>query len=468
MKFPFAKKKIIVEGVDTIPFESFFQELRQKEYARLDETGNTYLDFTGGNLYAKSQLDKHQKMLRENVFGNPHSTNPTSLASTLLVAEARKTVLRFFNAEDDYHCVFTPNASGALRIVGESYPFSEKSRYLLLTDNHNSVNGIREYCRSKGGVFEYGYLKSADLTIDENKLEDQLNEVHETKTKLFAFPAQSNVSGIKHDLSWIEKAHNKGWDVLLDAAAFVPTSKLDLSKVKPDFVSLSFYKMFGYPTGIGCLLIKKSKFEKLQKPWFAGGTVQMVGVKAQKHWLVNDHERFEDGTINYLDIPAVKIGLDYLSEIGMHRIKERVSALSETISRKVSEIHHKNGNPVVHIYGPRDRKNIGGTLIMNFLDKDGNLFPIEQVEQNANLKKISIRTGCFCNPGLDELNSGITSEELSKYFTEHEDGDFGDRTNFYGKLRGATRISVGISTNKYDIQKFLDFVDTFRNRTLHN
>lgn len=468
MKFPFATNKVVVTGVDTLPFESFFQELRQKEYARLDETGNTYLDFTGGNLYAKSQLDQHQRMLRNNVFGNPHSTNPTSLASTLLVTEARKAVLRFFNAEDDYHCVFTPNASGALRIVGESYPFSEKSRYLLLTDNHNSVNGIREYCKNKGGKFEYGYLKAKDLNIDEQKLEEQLNAGPDSDAKLFAFPAQSNVSGIKHDLGWIEKAHQKGWDVLLDAAAFVPTSKLDLHQVKPDFVSMSFYKMFGYPTGIGCLLIKKSKFDKLQKPWFAGGTVQMVGVKAEKHWLVNDHERFEDGTINYLDIPAVKIGLDYLQEIGMHRITDRISALSEFIYHEINVLNHDNGKPILQIYGPKDRKNVGGTLIMNFLDSAGNTFPIDQVEHKANDKKISIRTGCFCNPGLDEMNSDITEEELGQYFTMHDGGEFGDRTHFFGKLRGATRISVGLATNKEDVQKFIDFVKSFKNKTFHN
>ena len=87
--------------------------------------------------------------------------------------------------------------------------------------------------------------------------------------KLFAFPAQSNVSGVKHDLGWAKKAKNLNWDLLLDAAAFVPTSRLDLTRVKPDYVSLSFYKIFGYPIGLGCLLIHKSKFHKLNKPWVA-------------------------------------------------------------------------------------------------------------------------------------------------------------------------------------------------------
>lgn len=468
MKFPFSKSKIIVSGVDTIPFESFFQELRQKEYSRLDEKGQVYLDFTGGNLYAQSQLDKHHKLLRENVFGNPHSTNPTSLAATLLVKEARATVLRFFQAEDDYFCVFTPNASGALRIVGESYPFNSDSAYLLLTDNHNSVNGIREYCKNKGGEFDYGYLKAEDFTIDEVKLHEQLQAKGDKSQKLFAFPAQSNVTGVKHDLAWVEKAQALGWDVLLDAAAFVPTSSLDLSEIKPDFVSMSFYKMFGYPTGIGCLLIKKSKFETLQKPWFAGGTVDMVGVLDKKHWLISDHERFEDGTLNYLDIPAVKIGLDYLSNIGMHRINDRIVALSEVLYKELSALKHNNGSPLVKVHGPKNRRKVGGTLMMNFLDEKGHPFQIEAIERKANAIGISVRSGCFCNPGIDEINSLITTEELTQYFTVHENGEFGDKTQFLGRLRGATRISVGISTNKADIEKFISFAKGFLNTVLEN
>jgi molybdenum cofactor sulfurtransferase len=41
------------------------------------------------------------------------------------------------------------------------------------------------------------------------------------------------------------------WYVLLDAAAFVSTTPLNLDVYNPDFVTLSFYKMFGFPTGLG-------------------------------------------------------------------------------------------------------------------------------------------------------------------------------------------------------------------------
>ena len=75
---------------------------------------------------------------------------------------------------------------------------------------------------------------------------------------LFAYPAQSNFTGVQHPLEWIAQAQARGWDVLLDAAAFAPTNRLDLGRWQPDFVAISFYKIFGYPTGIGCLLARKA------------------------------------------------------------------------------------------------------------------------------------------------------------------------------------------------------------------
>jgi len=101
-----------------------------------------------------------------------------------------------------------------LHIVGECYPFNKNSLFLLTADNHNSVNGIREYCKAKGGEFKYCQINYEDLTLNEQQIEDYLNSADSFDNKLFAYPAQSNVSGIKHNLNWIEKAKQKGWDVL--------------------------------------------------------------------------------------------------------------------------------------------------------------------------------------------------------------------------------------------------------------
>ncbi len=181
--------------------------LRAREYARLDDLDQVYLDYTGGSLYAESQVVEHQRLLRTGVFGNPHSTNPSSDAATRLADEARAAVLAFLHASpDEYDVVFTANASGALRLVGEAYPFDAGSRLLLTADNHNSVHGIREFARARGATLTYAPLTAPDLRMDDAVLRGELDRAPAGHRHLFAYPAQSNYSGVRHPLEWIEAA----------------------------------------------------------------------------------------------------------------------------------------------------------------------------------------------------------------------------------------------------------------------
>jgi molybdenum cofactor sulfurtransferase len=443
--------------------EAFFAQLRKSEFGRLDQLGHVYLDYTGGGLYAKSQIEKHHALLQNQVFGNPHSTNPTSQAATKLVEEARQSVIDFFQAHD-YHCVFTANASASLKIVGECYPFEQNGAFVLLADNHNSVNGIREFCKNHGGQFEYCPINYEDLTMQNDIVAGIFERYAGFQNKLFAYPAQSNVTGVKHDLKWVARAKAAGWDVLLDAAAFVPTSQLNLSEVQPDFVSCSFYKIFGYPTGLGCLFIHKNAFGKLRKPWFAGGTVTYASVNGKHHFLHDNYERYEDGTVNYLDIPAIKIGLDFIRSIGIERINTRIKALLHTLVRELQKIKHHDGSPVVRLFGSLDLEKHGGSLVMTFFDAQGNKYAYEDIEQLTNAQGISIRSGCFCNPGVDEINSCITNDEFGNYFSSHTTDDYDRMLRQLKRMRGGTRVSVGIATTAEDLQRFLDFVGSLKDK----
>lgn len=438
-------------------FTTAIDKLRNEEFNRLDREGHVYLDYTGGSLYAASQVQKHMELLSRGVFGNPHSTNPTSQLSGKLIEETRQYIKDYFNAAD-YQLVFTANASQALKIIGEGYPFQDQGQFLLLFDNHNSVNGIREYCRGKGAMYTYSPVRLEDLRINEQALEENLDRFADKKNKLFAFPAQSNVSGVKHDLDWIEKAQSKGWDVLLDAAAFVPTNPLDLSVHQPEFVTMSFYKIFGYPTGLGGLFIKNSVFEKLQKAWFAGGTVRMVAVSSDNFFLAENYERFEDGTLNYIGIPALKFGFEKINEVGMPVIQQRVYLLTEWLLKRMLALKHQNGPSLVQVFGPQDMRSRGGTIIFNLFSASGDPLNYYEVEQAANGQKISLRTGCFCNPGIDEINHAIGKDELSRYFTSHTITDFDHMSDSLGRMRGAIRVSLGWASNFADVFGFLQFL----------
>ncbi len=439
-------------------------ELRERDYARLDRLGQVYLDYTGGSLYGELQIRHHQQLLARNVFGNPHSSNPTSMVATRLVESARARVLGFFNASaDEYECIFTQNASGALKLVGEAYPFGEGCHYLLTFDNHNSVNGIREFARAKGAQVTYLPLCLPDLRVDEQALTAELAQGTSGCNNLFAYPAQSNFSSVQHPLEWIEKAHELGWDVLLDAAAFAPTNRLDLHKWKPDFVPLSFYKMFGYPTGVGALLARRSVLGRLHRPWFAGGTITVASVQGDKYYLAEGHTAFEDGTLDYLNIPAIEIGLKHLESVGLELIHERVRCLTGWLLDNLSSMKHASGVPLVRIYGPLGMEKRGGAVTVNFYDREDQPIDIRIIEQAANEHNISLRTGCFCNPGAGEIALQISKGELASCFSQSDHvqrltyDDF--RLCIDNKASGAVRVSVGMVSNFEDVQVLLKFAE---------
>ncbi len=442
-------------------------ELRSTTYLRLDRLKHVYLDYTGGGLYADSQVHAHMDLLLNHVFGNTHSTNPTSIAASTLVDQARAYVLSFFNASpDEYVVVFTQNATEALKLVGESYPFGPDSQYLLTFDNHNSVNGIREFARAKGAKVIYAPVIPPDLRIDGTVLRMHLKRANPQAHNLFAYPAQSNFSGVQHSLEWIVQAKLHGWDVLLDAAAYVPTNKLDLSVVRPDFVTISFYKIFGYPTGLGCLIARKSALSRLRRPWFSGGTITVASVQGDRHFLHEGVEAFEDGTLNYLGIPAIEIGLRHIDRIGYDMINTRVACLTEWLLDELNGLHHDNGMPVVRIYGPMTTEGRGGTITFNFYDRDGHFIDHGIVENCANRENISLRTGCFCNPGAGELALGISADELRACFTGMSTqltlDDF--RRCIDDKNTGAVRISLGLASNFADAYRFVEFAHGFVNK----
>jgi selenocysteine lyase/cysteine desulfurase len=439
-------------------------ELRERDYTRLDRLGQIYLDSTGGELYAESQVRLHQQLLAENVFGNPHSFNPTSQASTRLINQTRRTVLQFFNADpDEYTVIFSQNASGALKLVGESYPFGPGSRYLLTFDNHNSVNGIREFAHAKGAEVTYIPVTLPDMRADTKFLDTALDLGQAAGNNLFAYPAQSNFSSVIHPLEWIERAHARGWDVLLDAAAFAPTNRLDLSEYKPDFMVLSFYKIFGYPTGVGALLARREALKKLRRPWFAGGTITVASVQGDRYYLAEAPAGFEDGTLDYLNIPAVEIGLKHIQSIGYETIHERVRCLTGWLLDNLSALKHSNGAPLVRIYGPLEPVKRGGAVTANFFDREGNPIDHSFIEAEANRSNISLRTGCFCNPGAGEVALGLSKMELVACFSSpgHDQrlsyDDF--RLCIDGKASGAVRVSVGLVSNFEDVQGFLKFAE---------
>jgi selenocysteine lyase/cysteine desulfurase len=439
--------------------------LRADEYSYLDAAGHVYLDYAGAGLPAQGQLAEHAERVRGRCFGNPHSENPASTASTELIERTRLAVLAHFNAPpEEYAAIFTPNATGACRLVGEAYPFSPLTRLVLTQDNHNSVNGIREFARSRGTVTQYVPFCSPDLRVDDDAIRQALST---SSRGLLAYPAQSNFSGVQHPLHWIQTAHEHGYDVLLDAAAYVPTNRLDLSVVKPDFVPVSWYKVFGYPTGVGCLIARREALARLRRPWFAGGSVYLASALADWHTLAGDEAGFEDGTLSFLQIPDVEAGLSWVNGIGIDRIHQRVTSLTGWLLGRLALLRHGNGEPMARIYGPASIRDRGATVAFNLLDPDGNIVDERAVARETAAAGISIRTGCFCNPGALEAAFDLSRADWRRALR----GTAATTDQYLDLLGmpsgGALRASMGLASNLHDVQRFVAFAEaTYQDRTV--
>jgi len=455
----------MVQQVATHPeraaLRRYFEELRTREFARLDECGSVYLDYTGSALYPESHLRAHEEFLKHHVLGNPHSENPASVAATEIVERARADVLDFFGADrTEYTVVFTANATAAIKLVAESYPFVPGSRFTLLADNHNSVNGIRLYATRAGAETIYLPL-DADLRHDRATAIPRAGEA----ASLFAFPAQSNFSGVRHPLELIDEARALGYDVLLDAAAFVPSEPLDLSHARADFTCVSFYKMFGFPTGLGALIARREALAKLKRPWFAGGTVDFVSVERPHHRLLRGAGGFEDGTLNFLGIAALSGGLTFLREVGMARASRRVKDLTARLLSVLDDARHPSGVPAVRVYGPRTGEARGGTVAFNLIDVGGAPIAYGDVERAAGARGIALRGGCFCNPGAAEraleLPAGAMRDCLDSI--PQAEFDLGALAECLGGrfAVGALRASVSLPTTDADLDRLQEFLQDF-------
>jgi len=451
----------------------FLDELRRTDFKRLDNPSrpSCYLDYTGAGLYPESLAQSFADRLVKNVYGNPHSTNPSSQLSSRANEDAKLAVLGFLDASPNvYDLIWTPNATGAIKILAEGFPYQAGQKLIISADSHNSVNGMRAFADSAGAQVEYLDLPDdmLGLRASSDALTERLQTLKGSSASpgLFVTTAQSNITGLKapiHEL--IPLASSLGYTTLLDAAALLPTSKLSLSKLDGslDAVAFSIYKMIGLPTGLGALVIKKELLERLNKPWFCGGTVQLVQAPGTAVTMEQGPARFEDGTIDFLSTLIIPPAFATLEKALSNSLGARVAALTYWTVDQMTKIKHEVGNsPFLLIRSPNIMlpkaemaKLHGGLIAFEVMDPMGAYVSCEVIEYAASLQGISLRAGCMCNPGgaasimkmkdmMGELQSGETKKDI--------------QAKWGVRAAGVTRASFGLASNFSDAYFFINFL----------
>ncbi|XP_042007194.1 molybdenum cofactor sulfurase-like isoform X2 [Salvia splendens] len=475
-------------------------QIRANDFKRLNDV--VYLDHAGATLYSESQMQDVFMDLSSTLYGNPHSQSSCSVTTSDIVGEVRQQVLSFFNASPkEYKCIFTSGATSSLKLVGETFPWSRESNYMYTMENHNSVLGIREYALRQGAAAiavdieditesdamsgKKSGIKIVPHTVQRRGEADcgKIDETSETYN-LFAFPSECNFSGLRFNLDLVNSikegscqipgtfpTHSGHWMVLIDAAKGSSTCPPDLSKYKADFVVVSFYKLFGYPTGIGALIARNESVKLLKKTYFSGVAASIADIDFYQR-RDGVEEFFEDGTVSFLSIASLHHGFKVLNTLTMPAISRHTSSLSSYVRNALLKLRHENGNFVCTLYGINDNEalfdSIGPVISFNLKRPDGSWFGYREVEKLASLSNIQLRTGCFCNPGACAKHLGLSHSDLvSNIEAGHVCWDDHDILN--GKPTGAVRVSFGYMSTFEDAMKLLKFIkSSFVPQMTHN
>ncbi|KAM0714163.1 hypothetical protein Q7P37_010312 [Cladosporium fusiforme] len=301
-------------ALESVPAKFLHADLYQ-EYPQLRDA--TYLDHAGTTIYAKSLFHAWMEDLSSNLYGNPHSASSPSIRASNRIQSARARALHFFQASSDhFDLVFVPNATAAINLVSECFrdyaaSHAQSFWYGYHNDAHTSLVGVRERCD-----VDRCFMNDEEVTA---WISGEASDVSgPPRLSLFAYPGQSNFNGRRLPLDWSRQVRaspsTSNVFTLLDAAALASTSCLDLSNsnAAPDFVVLSFYKIFGFPN-IGALIVRKDSGKMLaSRRYFGGGTVEMVvNANGNKAWHVEKassiHDRLEEGTLPFLGIIALSL-----------------------------------------------------------------------------------------------------------------------------------------------------------------
>jgi molybdenum cofactor sulfurtransferase len=413
--------------------------------------------------------------MTSNLLGNPHSASASSQLSSRIIDDTRLRVLRFCNASpDDFDVVFVANATAAIKLVADAFRDSDGGFwYGYHADAHTSLVGVRELADRGTRCF------CDDAEVDEWISSVAMNgDDGEQHVGLFAYPGQSNMTGHRPPLKWCRRIRDAAISsssriyTLYDAAGLVSTCPLDLNNVSdaPDFVALSFYKIFGFPD-LGALIVQKESGDVLhRRRYFGGGTVDMVITAAQK-WHSKKrsslHSSLEDGTVPFHGILALNSALSIHTQIygSMSNISRHATFLAGKAYKALCGLRHANGAAVCKFYGV-DIPDGGawahrGPLIaFNLLDSKGSWIGTSEVEKLAVINNIQLRTGGLCNPGGIARHLNLSSDEMRKNFVSGQRcGDNHDVID--GKPVGTLRISFGAMSSLSDVGNFIAFVEEF-------
>jgi cysteine desulfurase/selenocysteine lyase len=393
------------EAIDVEKVRGDFPILKRKVHGKR----LVYLDNAATTQKPQAVIDAlvdYYSRYNSNVHRSVHTLGEEATAA---YEAAREKAARFVGSPAK-ELVFVRGTTEATNLVRFAWgERNVKKGDLLVTtlmEHHSNIVPWQLLANSKGATLKFVGLQP-DGTLDMGSLEDLLKE----SPKLVAVTHCSNVLGTINEVGAIcAKARSAGATTVVDGAQSVPHMPVDVSMVGADFYAYSGHKMLG-PTGIGVLIAKKKILEDME-PFHGGG--EMIREVFLDHSTWNDVPyKFEAGTVNIADAIGLGAAVDYLTAIGMDKVRQHEVLLLDYALQTLSKVKG------FHAYGPSDPEKRGGVISFNLADVHPHDLATILDEEG-----IAIRSGHHCaQPLMRWLDVAATSRASFHVYNSYDDVD---------------------------------------------
>lgn len=345
-----------------------------------------------------------------NLNSNVHrAVHYLSQASTTEFECARRIIKSFINAKYEEEIVYTRGATEAINLVANTYgkiALGEGDEVLITRmEHHSNIVPWQMICERTGAK-----LKVAPINNDGELIFEEFEKLLSDRTKIVAVVHISNSLGTINPVKEIiQKAHEYGALVLVDASQSIQHIPIDVQELDCDFLVFSGHKVYG-PTGIGVLYAKKHLLDMM--PPYQGGGDMILSVTFEKTLYNTVPYKFEAGTQHIEGAIGLAAAIRYIQNVGLDTIANYEKQLLDLATNLVSEI------PEVKIIGTARKKaslisfivdNVHPHDIGTLLDRDG----------------IAIRTGHHCTqPVMQMYNIPATSRASFAFYNTFEEIEF--------------------------------------------
>lgn len=377
----------------------------RRDFPILSQTVNgkslVYLDNSASSQKPLAVLEAMDTCYRE-YYANVHrGIYHLSEQSSEAYETARKKVARFINARSWREVIFTRNATESINMVAYTWGQANiKAGDIILTsemEHHANLVPWQQLAGRTGAIVKY-------IPVDERGCLNMpaFDRLLTPAVKLVAITQMSNTLGTITPIGEIvQKAHAVGARVLLDGAQAVPHMPTNVQAFDCDFLAFSGHKMLG-PTGIGVLWGRKEILAAMPPFMTGGDMIKRVGFE-DADW--NDLPwKFEAGTPAIVEAIGLGAAVDYLTNLGMHHVRQHEIALTTYALQRLSQVEG------LRIYGPHEPTSRGGAIAFTL----GDIHP-HDVASVLDGEGIAVRAGHHCTMPLHAKLGLLATTRASFY-----------------------------------------------------